>query len=96
MPLLGSNTGIFCISGSFDPKSKKYSKKDMFVGMIGIMLYQNMKERNNVNGFMGFGDLTDFQLKHQMWWKLDDLKRFAEFMNVSMDCALYIGLRNCK
>ena len=70
------------ILGSFDPKSKKYSKKDMFLGIFGMMLYHNMTERNNVNGFMGFADLTDFQLKHQTWWNLDDMKRFSDIMNV--------------
>ena len=50
-----------------------------------MMLYQNTTERNNVNGFIGFSDLTDFQLKHQTWWDLDDMKRFSDVMNVRRD-----------
>ena len=80
------------ILGSFDPKSKKYSKKDMFLGIFGMMLYHNMTERNNVNGFMGFADLTDFQLKHQTWWNLDDMKRFSDIMNVSRTFWSFIEL----
>ena len=61
----------------------------MFVGIFGIMLYQNTTESNNVNGSKGFADLTDFQLKHQMWWTPEDMKKFAEVMNVRPELLIF-------
>ena len=81
--LFESATGIFRILGSFDTKCKKYSKKDIFVGIFGMFLYHNTNENNNVNGSICFADLTDFQLKHQTFWSLEDLKKLADVMNVS-------------
>ena len=41
------------------------------------------QENITVNGFTGLADLTDFTLKHQTFWTLDDIKKSADFMNVS-------------
>ena len=73
---------IFFSTGAFDPKSKKFNKNDIFAAIMGLLIYQSSCERTVVNGVRAFADLTDFVMKHQAFWKIDDLKRFAEIMNV--------------
>ena len=43
------------------------------------------QENITVNGFTGLADLTDFTLKHQTFWTLDDIKKSADFKNVCLD-----------
>ena len=73
---------IFLSAGVFDPYSKKYNKNDVHAAIIGLSIYQSKCERTAVNGITAFFDLTEFQMKHQLFWKLDDLKRIADLMNV--------------
>lgn len=68
-------------SGAFDPKTTK--KQDMMHAMFGLMLHHSGDERTIVNGVTGFADLTDFGVKHQTFWTLEDLKKSADMMNVS-------------
>ena len=56
----------------------------MMKGMFGTMLYYStMHEKSVVNGVTGMGDLSRFQVKHQTFWTLDDVKRWSKLMNVS-------------
>ena len=73
---------IFFSTGAFDPKSKKFNKNDIFAAIMGLLIYQSSCEQTAVNGVRAFADLTDFEMKHQAFWKVDDRKRFAEIMNV--------------
>ena len=75
---------MFLLTGAFDPKSNKYDKNDIFAAIIGLSLYQSTCERTAVNGITAFLDLTEFQMKHQMFWKIDDLKKFADLLNVNI------------
>ena len=69
-------------TGAFEPKSKEYDKNDIWAAIIGLSLYQSTCERTAVNGIVTFLDLTEFQMKHQLFWKFDDVKRFADLANV--------------
>ena len=69
-------------AGAFDPKSKKYDKNDLFAAVFGLSIYQSTCERTAVNGIVAFVDLTDFQLKHQAFWKIEDIKNLVELVNV--------------
>ena len=70
------------VSGSFDPKSKAYDKKDIFHALFGVFINETACERSIVNGFTGMMDLTTFTLEHNSIWSMDDLKRTGDMMNV--------------
>ena len=72
------------VTGSFDPKSKAYDKKDIFHALFGVFINETACERSIVNGFTGMMDLTTFTLKHNSIWSMDDLKRTGDMMNVSL------------
>ncbi len=68
--------------GAFEPKSPDYDKPAIMKAMIGLFLHNLSTEKVQVHGVAALGDLTDFQVKHQTYWTLDDLKRSAAMMNV--------------
>ena len=69
-------------AGAFDPKSKKYNKHDLFAAVFGLSIYQTTCERTAVNGIVAFLDLSDFQLRHQAFWKIEDIKNLVDLVNV--------------
>ena len=67
--------------------------------MVGSFLHNLSNDKLQVHGIAVLGDLTDFQVKHQTYWTLDDLKRSAKMMNVRIMLSLLNGLTNndiCK
>ena len=81
---LATEAASLLVLGALDPKSPDYDKKDLMQAMFGLFISQTWDEGSIVNGFTGLADLTHFGVKHQTYWTLDDFKRSADMMNVSL------------
>ena len=76
--------------GAFDSSFKKYTKDTFFKAATAVFELACRPEHAQVNGLVMIADLTNFTLKHQMSFSMDDMKRSFAAWQVSTLWRLYI------
>ncbi len=72
-----------------DTKSPDYDKPSIMKCFLGCMIHMLWDDNLQVNGTAVIGDLTGFNMQHQLYWTVEDLKRSAVLMNVSILWTAY-------
>ena len=75
---------IFSVA-NLDVDSKEYSKSHMLNGIVAHTFNLFRNEENQVNGLIFFIDATDFTIKHQTYFGIDDCKRCFQLSQVNYE-----------
>ena len=71
-------------AGNFDPKT--LDKRHMMRAQMAIFHLIMRDENTNVNGLVYLLDMTGLEVKHQLFWTLEDIKRNMHLFQVKLIC----------
>ena len=76
--------------------STEYKKNDVIRGMVVLFFYSMFDEETQVNGTIYFEDTSNFTMKHQMYFGIEDTKRSMQLWQVGTQSYISARMRECS
>lgn len=62
--------------------TEKFTKSEVYKAIFGLMFHLMKDEANQVNGFTMMVDCTGFEMRHLLFFGIEDMKRMQRFWQV--------------
>lgn len=80
LPLGRDKKGRFCILYRISClDTEKFTKSEVYKAIFGLMFHLMKDEANQVNGFTMMVDCTGFEMRHLLFFGIEDMKRMQRF-----------------
>ena len=76
---------ISSVAANFDPKT--LDRRHLMKAQMAILHLIMRDENTNVNGVVYLLDMTGLEVKHQLYWTLEDIKRNMHIFQVKLMCS---------